>query len=139
MALKDDVVLRLGSLGYTVAAEDDWAVDFCISKTERHIKNFCNITVIPDALYEVEIDMVCGEFLLAKNATTDLLSDLGNGEGIITTSAVQNVALGDTRVEFATDSSSEAYQSPEHRLSDLIDYYLNGCSSCLVAFRRLRW
>ena len=51
---------RLQSLGYTVKDSDDIAINFAMQKVENTIKNYCNVSAIPDGLIHVAINMVVG-------------------------------------------------------------------------------
>ena len=105
----DSVLKRLASFGCT--APDEWAVQFCISKAENHIRNQINRADIPAELAEVLTDRACGEYLQSAYAA---------GEG-------------DTSVTFAADASDSA------RLSALISSLLTAGEEDLLCFRKLRW
>ena len=66
------VLNRLVSFGYCLKEDDSWAICFAIQKVENHIKNSCNVTSIPDGLFHIAVDKVCGEYLLAKKQTGKL-------------------------------------------------------------------
>lgn len=119
------VITRMHTLGYDVTSADVWQIAFAISKVENHIKNACNLVIVPQQLYEIVCDMVCGE----------LLSEL-KSMGKLTTesmaSAVASVKLGDTSVNFDNNTS-------QHTFDDVIDYLIHGKEGDLVCFRTMRW
>lgn len=123
------VVTRLGSLGYTVDTTSDkevWTVHYAIKKTENEIKNFCNISEVPDGLVLAEVEMVCGNFLAEKLSTGDLASQMNIDE------ALKSVQLGDTNVSLADGDSAEG------KLKTLIGILLNH-NEDLLCYRKLKW
>lgn len=122
------VLERLVSFGYQLKEEDDMVVCFAMGKVENHIKNSCNTTSVPDGLFHVAVDMVCGEFLFTKKQTGKLeLADIDlNG-------AITQIHEGDTTVQFASGSSDE------DRLNQFIDYLLHNGEGDFVCYRRLKW
>ena len=66
------VLKRLVSLGYNLKTDDGWMICFALQKVENHIKNSCNTTSVPDGLFNVAVDMVCGEFIFTKKQTGKL-------------------------------------------------------------------
>jgi hypothetical protein len=127
----DDVISRLQSLGYTVQESDSWAITFVIDKVVNTIKNACNVKTIPEGLYQVAVDMVCGEFLLAKKGS----GALQGFEMDLAQAVLKQVQEGDTNVTFGVESSL----SPEQRLNAAIDYLINYGKNQFVTYRRLKW
>jgi len=123
----EDIKNRLASFGYTLLDTDNFALDFVIDKVENKIKNECSITEIPDGLYQVEIDRVCGEFLFAKKQSGQL-KDL-NFEA-----SIKEIKDLDTTVVYAVDSDSS-----EKQFDELIDSLKNCGEKEILSFRRLRW
>ncbi|MGL5513622.1 MAG: hypothetical protein ACRDBM_10375 [Sporomusa sp.] len=124
-ALKDDVILRLQSFGYTVTTEDEWMLKFCMDKVVTHIKNNCNVAKVPKGLWPIAIDMICGEFLYGKKAS-------GQSVGIDFEAVVKSVKEGDTTITFTdADSAEDKY--------DALISYLMHTETDFAAFRRLRW
>lgn len=129
MALKDDVTSRLASFGYTVIEADGWMLDFIIDKIEGQLIKDCgvydettNTMIVPTGLYQVEVDMVCGDFLFTKKAFNQLTG--------IDASAVKSIQEGDTNITFA--------QTPEERLEALIAW-LKKPEVDLVSYRKIQW
>jgi hypothetical protein len=127
----DDVDLRLASLGYTVQEADSWTVGFAINKVVNEIRNDCNVAMVPEGLIPVAIDMVCGQFLLAKKGS----GQLDGFAADLNSAALKQVQEGDTNVAFAVDS----IKSPEQRLNAAIDYLMSYGKAQFATYRRLKW
>jgi hypothetical protein len=121
----EDVTKRLLSYGYTVTTDDSWVLNFIILKTENHIKNQCNTSVVPEGLHEVAVDMVVGEFMQGKKS-------IGQLTGINLEAIVKSIQEGDSKVEFAGELS------PEQRLESLIAYLTHGNMN-FATYRRIKW
>lgn len=124
---------RLKMWGYEVAESeepntltpDETAIQFLIAKTEEHIKNYCNISEVPEELEYSEIDMVCIEFLKEK-ALSGGLETSG-----LQIDAISSITEGDVSVSYASGSSISLpaiYASISSRFE-----------SDLLPFRRMRW
>ena len=127
----DDVEMRLLTLGYSIQDGDGWSIAFGAQKVANEIKNECNVSAVPEGLYNVAVDMVCGEFLLLKKAS-GLLSGF---EVDLNAAGLKQVQEGDTNVTFM----AEGVSSSEGRLNAAINYLLNHGKPQFVTFRRLRW
>ena len=122
------VLKRLVSFGYDLKEDDGWVISFAMQKVENHIKNSCNTTSVPDGLFNVAVDMVCGEFLFTKKQTGKLeVADL-DLDGAIT-----QIHEGDVTVQFASDSSDE------NKFDSLLNYLLHNGDGDFVCYRRLKW
>lgn len=116
----DDVKKRLEALGFTVTDADTWVLQFCCDKVTNHILNNCNLSVVPDGLREIAIDLACGEYLNGKYNAGQLEYE----------TAVKNIKLGDTSVDFG---GSDA---------DLIKNLINsliGREIDFAAYRTFKW
>lgn len=122
------VLKRLVSFGYHLKEDDGWVICFAMQKVENHIKNSCNTTDIPDGLFHVAVDMVCGEFLFAKKQTGKLeLTDIDlNG-------AIASISEGDTTVSFVAGASDE------DKFNSFLTYLLHNGEGDFVCYRRLKW
>ena len=127
----ETVTARLQSLGYTVSEGDMFSLTFCMSKVEEHIKNFCNITAVPEGLEYAAVDMVCGEFLAAKKAY-----DPDSLTGFDFDAALKSIQEGDTNVTYALGEGSSTSES---RFDALVTGLIHGYEADLIAYRRLRW
>ncbi|GAA0229567.1 hypothetical protein [Metaclostridioides mangenotii] len=125
--LLEDIKNRLEFFGYTLLDSDSLALDFVIDKVENSIKNICSITEIPDGLYQVEIDRICGEFLFAKKQSGQLTEyDFE--------ASIKEIKDLDTTVVYAVGSDSS-----EKQFDLLIDGLRNCGEGEILSFRRLRW
>lgn len=123
----ESVLKRLVSFGYELKDDDSWAVSFAIQKVENHIKNSCNTTSVPEGLFNVAVDMVCGEFLLTKRQTGQLtLTDLDFG------SVVTSIKEGDTQVNFGGDSDDAVFTT-------FLNWLIRGGEGDLVCYRKMQW
>ena len=122
------VLKRLVSFGYNLKEDDGWMICYAMQKVENHIKNSCNTTEIPDGLFHVAVDMVCGEFLFCMKAVGKLeLTDL-DLDGAIT-----SIHEGDVTVQFASGSSDE------DKFNSFLNYLLHNEKGDLVCYRKLKW
>lgn len=122
------VVDRLVSLGYTPTNEDSWVIAFSTQKTVNHVLNQINHQTVPEGLFEVVVDMICGEFLNSKFMSGQL--DL---DGLDVDGMIQSVTEGDTSVTFSAEGSDEA------KLKGLLSWLMNGKEGDLLCYRRMRW
>lgn len=127
----DDVIERLASLGYEVQEGDSWVLNFIIDKVQNHIKNSCNTASLPDGLYQIAVDMACGNFLFEKKAV-----DSDSLAGFDLDAAVKQIQEGDTSVTFAIGEGSV---TPEQRLDNLIAYLMTYGEKELVSYRCMAW
>lgn len=117
---------RLEKIGYEFTESDDFILNFLIEKVETVIKNNCNISVIPDELKPIAVDMVVGYFLKEKKSTA-IETILG-----LDLTAIQSIREGDTSVTFAN-------ATPEQKLDKMIDYLIFGSEKTLVSYRCMKW
>lgn len=127
--MKDAVIERLQSAGYTPTDADDWLLDFAIEKARQWVLIGCNLDEIPEGLLPIAIDRAAGEFLLTKKVS-------GQMEGIDLQAPAKQIKEGDTSVTFAV---GEGALTPEQRLDALIAHLMRGDASQFSAFRRFRW
>ncbi|MFI3236809.1 MAG: hypothetical protein R3Y47_02125 [Lachnospiraceae bacterium] len=123
---------RLKGFGYEVKEEDDFSLTFCIDKVKHIIMNETNLSDVPEGLEHIAVDMVVGEFLLAKK--TFAPSDLSNFD---LDYAVKQIQTGDTNTVFAVGSGGTF--TPEQRLDRFINYLLSCGHSQYSAFRVIKW
>lgn len=124
----ETVLKRLVSFGYELKEDDGWMVCFAAEKVENRIKYSCNTTSIPDGLFHVAVDRVCGEFLFVKKNLGKLeLTDL-DLDGAIT-----QIHEGDVTVAFASGSSDE------DKLNSFLNYLVVSGEGDFVCYRKLKW
>lgn len=124
----ESVIQRLVSFGYLVTEDDVWMIAYTIKGTVNHVLNEINHQTVPDGLFEVVVDMICGEVLNAKflSGQLDLTSlDLSG--------AVESVSEGDTQVTFSAGESDTA------KAKELFAWMISGKGCDLLCYRRMRW
>jgi len=119
---------RLSTFGYTVTEDDEWLIAFCIQKVQVHICNSCNTLTVPDGLFYVAVDRVCGEILFSKKQTGQLSLDSLDLDGAIT-----QIHEGDTTVQFASGLSDD------EKFTLLVNYLMTEGEGDLVCYRKLKW
>lgn len=122
---------RLISIGYEFKDGDEAILNFVVQKVTSTIKNDCNVPEVPDELECIAVDMMAGEFLLAKKTFSP--DDIS---GIDLDYAVKQIQAGDTSTTFAV---SEGSSTPEQRLNNFVNYLLNYGKSEFAAYRRIKW
>lgn len=129
----EDVQKRLSSVGIAISGEpgnaDGTILSFSIDKVSNHIKNQTNLNEIPQGLHEVSVDMVVGEFLLAKKSM-----GLLNVSSLDFDLVAKQVQDGDTNVVFAVSEST----TPEAQFNAFISY-LQHNEVDFVKYRVLTW
>ena len=124
----ESVLQRLVSFGYELKEDDSWGLCFAIQKVENHIKNSCNITSVPEGLFNVAVDMVCGEYLLTKKQTGQLvLADLDLG------TVVTSIKEGDTQVNLEGGTSDEVV------FTSFLNQLIHGGEGDFVCYRKMQW
>ena len=121
------VLQRLISLGYKIKENDDWILCFAMQNVENHIKNSCNVTSVPEGLFQIAVDRVCGEFLFTKKQTGQL--DIGT---LDLTGAITSISEGDTSVQFGGESD-------EDKFNQLLDTFMHKGEGDFICYRRLKW
>lgn len=124
----EGVLNRLDSFGYKAKEEDAWSLSFAMQKVENHIKNFCNVSSVPEGLFNIAVDMVCGEFLFAKKQTGQLTV----GE-LDLSCAIEQISEGDTTVTFGDGTSDE------DKFTMLLNHLMNKGEGDFICFRKLKW
>lgn len=122
------VLNRLVSFGYEPVEDDAWVIAFAIQKVSRHIEHQTNQNTVPDGLFEVYVDMVCGEFLYSKYLAGTLTMENLDFEGI-----VNSVSEGDTSVTFETSGQDE------DKFNKLIRLMIDGKGCDLLCYRKMQW
>ena len=127
----NDIIQRLASFGYEVTETDEFALSFILQKIENHIKNSCNISLIPEGLYQIAVDMVCGHFLNEKKSV-----NVESLKGFNLDSAIKSIQEGDTNITFAIGEGSK---TPEQRLDAFVTYLMTYGEKDFVNYRCLTW
>ena len=129
MVTLENVINRLNQLGYTTTAEDKEQVEFELVKTLNYVKNFCNITTIPEVLDPRIIDRVCSDFLYYKKNS-------GSLNGFNYDAVIKQVKEGDTSITYAVGQGED---TPENRFDNFVKTMERGFDKWLTPHRRLRW
>ena len=125
------IVQRLLNFGLKLVESDNWIIMFCMNKAINHIKNSANISIIPNELYEIIVDRICGEFLFNKHKSNQLTLDNFDFD-----MAVKQLQEGDTTIQFAINEGSE---TDEQKLTSLINYLISYGEGDLICYRKLKW
>lgn len=129
MVVRDDVIKRLGQLGYTATYEDNDQIDFELTKTLNYVKNYCNITIIPEILDPRIIDRVCGDFLHYKKNS-------GSLDGFNYDAVIKSIKEGDTTINYAVGQGED---TPENRFDAFVKSLDRGFDKWCTPHRRIRW
>ena len=124
----ESVLKRLVSFGYNLEEDDAWVICFTMQKVENHIKNSCNTTSVPDGLFNVAVDMVCGEFLFAKKQIGKLTFENLDLDG-----AIESIKEGDVTIQFANGMSDE------EKFNLFLNYLIHNGEGDFVCYRKLQW
>lgn len=119
---------RLVSLGYTPNEADLWELSFVMSDVENRIKNSCNTSSIPEGLFNVAVDMMCGKFLKIRKDSGRLELSTLDLSGAIT-----SITEGDVSISF------DASGTDEQKLNQLINYLMTKGEGEFVCYRQLKW
>ena len=129
MVVRDDVIERLTQLGYTTSESDYAQIDFELEKTLNYIKNYCNITTIPEILDPRIVDRVCGYFLYYKKNS-------GSLDGFNYDVVIKQIKEGDTSITYAVGQGED---TPENRFDSFVKSLERGFDKWITPYRRLRW
>lgn len=129
MVTIDQVVSRLTQLGYVASIEDDVQIEFEMTKILSYVKNYCNISEIPEILDLRIIDRICADFLYYKKNS-------GSLEGFNYEAVIKQIKEGDTTVSYAVGQGED---TPENRFDAFVKQLERGFDKWLVPYRRLRW
>ena len=126
--ITETVVERLVSFGYAPTEEDAWMIGFSMQKSVNHVLNEINHQTVPEGLFEVVVDMICGEVLYTLFLSGQLDMSTLDLDGMI-----QSVKEGDTQVNFSTEGSDEA------KAQELFRWLIHGKGCDLLCYRKMRW
>lgn len=129
MVVRDDVIDRLKQLGYVATESDYETIDFELKKTLNYVKNYCNITEIPEILDPRIVERVCGYFLYYKKNS-------GSLSGFDYDTAIKELKEGDTTVKYAVGQGED---TPENRFDAFVKSLERGFDKWCTPHRRLRW
>lgn len=129
MVVREDVIARLGQLGYTVTEEDYDQIDFELTLVLNYVMNYCNINTIPEILDPRIVDRVCGYFLFNKKNS-------GSLTGFNYDAVIKSIKEGDTQIQYAVGQGED---TPENRFDTFVKALERGFDKWITPHRRLRW
>lgn len=129
MVSREQIIKRLKMLGYDATENDYDAIDFEMTKILNYVKNYCNITTVPEILDPRIIDRICGEFLYYKKNS-------GNLEGFNYDAVIKSIKEGDTTLTYAVGQGED---TPENRFDSFVKSLERGFDKWITPYRRLRW
>lgn len=129
MVVRDDVIKRLGQLGYTATEADNDHIDHELEKIINYVMNYCNITTIPEILDIRIIDRVCADFLFYKKNS-------GSLSGFDYGTVIKSIKEGDTTITYAVGQGED---TPENRFDSFVKSLERGFDKWITPHRRLRW
>lgn len=118
--VREKVIRLLEIMGVN---EDGYIMDFAIDKCMGHIKNYCNIDMLPPQLEIICADMVMADILR-------FYKDSGKLENC-NIDKITSIREGDTQINYAEGDS------PSARIERLIAHLSH--TNDLLRFRRLAW
>lgn len=125
----DAALKLLNSMGYRLDDKDAELLALCGLSVTSYIKNFCNVSEVPDELVICAARRVCGEFLEIKNS----LGVLNIGELDLSAPAVAEITEGDSSVKFAASSSNT------QKLIDIVRSLKQCGREEMICFRKIKW
>ena len=126
--LVESVLFRLVSFGHQPTKDDVFSIAYGSQKVRNHILNQTNQGKIPEGLFEIAVDMVCGEFLNGMYLCGTL-----NMDGLDFSGIVKSVTEGDTSVSF------DANGQDDEKIVKLIAWLMGGKGCDLLCYRKMRW
>ncbi len=123
---RDIINLKLGNVAETIPEE---MINMCIAEITVKIKEYCNITKIPEGLRYTHANMVVDLI----NYNVSQLGTTGSDNNLETpTGTLSNVSLGDMKISFDTSSSGTTHNS---NLDDIVMNY----RETLNKYRKVVW
>lgn len=126
--MRDQIITMLLAFDITGVSNDP-LLDIVITNVQWRIKDLTNLQEIPKGLESLAVSMAVGEYLNMKKCSGQL-------EGFNLEAAIKQIQEGDTNITFAVGDGS---QTPEQRLTALIDYLINGRIGEIYRYRRIVW
>ena len=129
MVTRQNVIDRLGHLGYKATFEDYEHIDFEIEKTTNYVLNYCNITSVPEILDPRIVDRVCSDVLYYKKNS-------GSLDGFNYDAVIKSIKEGDTTITYAVGQGED---TPENRFDSFVKSLERGFDKWITPWRKLRW
>ena len=128
---REDIIKRLGMLGYTATEADYDRIDFELQSVVNYTLNYCNISEIPEIVNPKLIDRVCSFVLYYKKNSGEMTGLNFNFDTVI-----KSIKEGDTQIQYAVDGSSD---TPESRFDAFVRKLEQTYDKWITPYRRLRW
>lgn len=129
MVVRENVIERLKQLGYVASESDYETIDYELQKTLNYVKNYCNITSIPEILDPRIIDRTCSDFLYYKKNS-------GSLNGFNYDTVIKSIKEGDTQIQYAVGQGED---TPENRFDAFVKSLERGMDKWLTPWRKIRW
>ena len=129
MVSREQVIERLKMLGYTPTTQDNDQIDYEMNMVLNYVRNYCNITVIPEILDSRIVDRICSDFLFYKKNS-------GSLEGFNYDLVIKSIKEGDTTLTYAVGQGED---TPENRFDSFVKKLERGFDKWITPYRRLRW
>ena len=129
MVTRQNVIDRLKQLGYSYTETDNEQIDFELEMTLNYVKNYCNITEIPEILDKRITDRACAYFLFYKKNS-------GSLDGFNYDAVIKSIKEGDTTLTYAVGQGED---TPENRFDSFVKSLERGFDKWITPHRRLRW
>lgn len=129
MVVRQDVIDRLGQLGYKVTETDDAQIDFELQKTINYVINNFTRKDVPEILDPRIIDKVCGDFLFYKKNS-------GSLDGFNYDAVIKQIKEGDTSITYAVGQGED---TPENRFDAFVKSLDRGFDKWCAPWRSIQW
>lgn len=129
MVSREQVISRLKMLGYDATMDDYNHIEYELTKTTNYVKNYCNITEIPEILDYRIVDRICADFLYYKKNS-------GSLEGFNYDAVIKSIKEGDTTIQYAVGQGED---TAENRFDAFVKQLERGFDKWCTPHRRLRW
>ena len=125
MAAYDEAKAKLEALGITEINQE--LLRISVNEAEMYIKNFCNITRVPEELSDTLVNCACGKYLTVLRSFGQL------GDVVDFDAAVSQISEGDVSVSFTDGTSAE------DQFLSVISGWAEPDTTALLRFRKLVW
>lgn len=129
MVVRQDIIDRLGQLGYTATETDYAQIDFELQKIINYVINNFTRKDVPEILDPRIVDRVCSDFLYYKKNS-------GSLEGFNYDAVIKQIKEGDTSITYAVGQGED---TPENRFDAFVKSLERGFDKWCTPHRRLLW